>query len=108
MGMSSNTSVSEQDIWLSLSESDRLEVASRCFQTGFFGPDGDLRCYHAKRQCLEEYLCEVIACLILMPEADFLSHWHLRDRELAARYQVPRWSVRFWRANLRKKAEAEI
>ena len=56
---------------------DRAEVASDCFRDAQFDRDGEIACLHGQLQarkftrCVEEYLCEVLAAMILMPDQVF-------------------------------------
>lgn len=89
---------------------DILQVACPCFHEGSFTLAGNISgsCTHGLRAlgwCREEYLCEEIAALILMPEQVFrqdlsaipsLLHQGIEPiRFLSTRYQVEDWAVRF-------------
>jgi len=101
-----------------LSIKDRKEVASLCFQAGEFDRDtGEVQCIcddrrwktprqfwgHTLFYCEEEYLCEVLAAYMLMPEHDWNERLPRTIKEhrgrwvevLAAFYEVELWSVRF-------------
>lgn len=107
-------------IYSQMTEEDRLEVASECFRDAQFNTEGEIVCihqgikpsriYHGKNVewCEEEYMCEVLASLILMGEKVFeqdLTTLVLRRGEktvtpdiianLARTYAVEHWAVRF-------------
>ncbi len=95
---------STASVFARMSLEDRQEIASDCFRTGSFASDGEMNCNH-RPDCQEEYLCEVLAAHILMPERvfaqDFLSqsarmgHVPTVIQWLATTYEVPDWAVRF-------------
>ena len=86
---------------------DILEVASPCFQEGSFTLSGNIK-EHCGFRCRTEFLCEVIAAHILMPELLFLDDlkrlpaWIYQGNtfegwvtSMASRYEVEAWAVRF-------------
>ena len=111
-----------KQVYERLSFEDILNVASDCFQEGSVDfpsrpgehehPPSRLltsthRCEHHRGNCAEEYLCEVLAALILMPQNSFTARledvrltWHEGCgwnpiSWLAAIYDVEEWAVRF-------------
>ena len=95
-----------QNVFHRLHFLDINEVCAPCFQEGSFTLAGEVKC-RCDRQgsCREEYICEVLAAHILMPEipfrADLLKAPALANQGvnwvgwLASRYEVERWAVCF-------------
>ena len=81
---------------------DRYEVASTCFREGRFDAGGEILCRHPRGygepECEKEFLCELMAAIILMPSERFGPTSCRSDGELAAMLQVEPWVVRFRRA----------
>lgn len=117
------------DAWIfsHLSEADRKEVMSICFNDAQFDDRGDLKCVHpfrgvtyeqfrdkpwlyyrwiakARPWCEEEYLCEVIAAFILMRPGVYLAS---DDEEVAAKFDCEPWAVRFRRV-LEETTDPEV
>ena len=92
-----------QHIYESMSESDRSQVSSTCWQNGLFTDTGDIDCNgHPEllggayqRYCNVEFACEVLAALIVLPVCpdDNLSAHEIT--RLACDYKIEEWVVRF-------------
>ncbi len=82
-----------------LSEADRSEVASKCFQEAKFDRWGELDCRCGRTNngldyCLEEYLCEVFGAFIVVPRgADLVGAVEV----VAALFEIEPWVLRFRR-----------
>ncbi len=92
-------------VFTQLSEADRGEVASVCFQEGLFDRNGELDCRHGNPcpmkfkktrpdWCVEEYLCEVAAAYLVVPAGACLFDG---VDLLAGIYEVEPWVIRFRR-----------
>ena len=96
-----------REVYDLLSPEDRLEVASTDFSEGIFNSAGEIICCgeehspaflrsHPFASCaLLEYLCEVFAATLLVPDAPDGSR---TDTEWAELYGVEEWAIRFRRA----------
>lgn len=87
-------------VFAGLSLEDRSEVASTCFKDAQFDRRGELDCSCGRTNngldnCVEEYMCEVIAAFLLMPRGVDLVG---KVEDLAAMFDCERWAVRFRRA----------
>ena len=96
------------DAWVfgQMSEADREEVFSKCWREARFDRFGNIECICDKRcsdgmpHCEEEFLCEVIACYLLVPPGSPAVGRAVsdeEDRELSEAYQMPVANLRFRR-----------
>lgn len=102
-----------KQVYERLSMADILEVCSSCFREGHFDAAGEIPMHHetsfmdTHHKCREEYRCEFLAAIILMPIQSFNCDlafirqawcpgpiWN-PIRWLAQRYAVESWAVRF-------------
>lgn len=90
--------MSDREVWDILSDEDNKELAVPCW--GNFDSDGELECL-CHGNCQEEYLCEIIATVILAADFDTRLWDAIQQygpqtlRRLAEFYQMLEWSVRF-------------
>ena len=89
-----------------MSEADREEVSSKCWQEARFDRFGNIECICSRPKrtgmshCEEEYACDVIACYLLVPPGSPVAGRGMGyedDRELSEAYQMPVGNLRFRR-----------
>ncbi len=70
----------------SLSEREAMYI-SRCWYEGRFTPSGEIACIcrsnFEPRGCEDEFVCDVIACALLAPDARWSPVAHLSDEEIS-------------------------